>query len=194
MRGLVASANPHDGSSAHRNVALSFSGPAVMDLIYAERQLLVMSGASRELQLIDTTLARLLVDQKESSLSRSADSTDKGKEPVLHEPLVQVLGESRIHDSVLTAVNRAVAGDVVDLAMFYLSERKIISSLADAAARGVAIRVLLDVNNDAFGRQKTACQIDRLRLSWQQLASRFDGARLPVNSVIPNGYMSRTTA
>ncbi len=152
LRALVASANPHDGSSAHRNVALSFSGPAVMDLINAERQLLVMSGASRVLQSMDTTLASLLVDQRDSASSQLADRTNN--EPALHAPLVQVLGESRIHEAVLTAVNRATAGDAVDLAMFYLSERKIISALADAAKRGVAVRVLLDINNDAFGRQK----------------------------------------
>ncbi len=152
LRALVASGNPHDGSSAHRNVALSFSGPAVMDLINAERQLLVMSGASRELQFMDTTLARLSVDQEDSSLSQLVDLTSN--EPALNAPLVQVLGESRIHEAVLTALDRAAAGDTVDLAMFYLSERKIISALADAAARSVAVRVLLDINNDAFGRQK----------------------------------------
>ncbi len=152
LRGLVASANPHDGSSAHRNVALSFAGPAVLDLINAERQLLAMNEASQAIQRLDTALARLLVDQKDSSLSQ-ADELPVEK-PALHVPLVQVLSESKIHEAALSALDRAAAGDAVNLAMFYLSERKIIRALTNAVARGVAVRVLLDINNDAFGRQK----------------------------------------
>ena len=38
--------------------------------------------------------------------------------------------------------------------MFYLSERQIIKQLIAAQARGVDVRVLLDPNKDAFGRQK----------------------------------------
>ncbi|MEQ9566387.1 MAG: hypothetical protein RLN85_11335, partial [Pseudomonadales bacterium] len=40
--GLVTSANPHDGSSAHSNVALRFSGPAVADLLETEIAVLKM--------------------------------------------------------------------------------------------------------------------------------------------------------
>ena len=152
LRGLVASANPHDGSSAHRNVALSFSGPAVLDLVNAERQLLSMNGASAELQALDATLARWRVEQSDSSSSQSAKLSRD--EPALYAPVVQVLSESKIHEAALDAINRAAAGDSVDLAMFYLSERKIINSLSNAAARGATVRVLLDINNDAFGRQK----------------------------------------
>ena len=53
LEGLVSSANPHDGSSAHRNIALKFSGPAVKDLLNSERSLLEMSGAFEALALID---------------------------------------------------------------------------------------------------------------------------------------------
>lgn len=152
LRGLVASANPHDGSSAHRNVALSFSGPAVLDLVNAERQLLSMNGASAELQALDTTLARLLAKRNDSQLSQSADLSRDA--PARNEPLVQVLSESRIHEAALGALDRAAAGDGVDLAMFYLSEREIVKALSNAAQRGASVRVLLDINNDAFGRQK----------------------------------------
>ncbi len=42
----------------------------------------------------------------------------------------------------------------IDLAMFYLSERQIIKALIAAQQRGVQVRVLLDPNKDAFGREK----------------------------------------
>ena len=38
--------------------------------------------------------------------------------------------------------------------MFYLAERDVINALKAAHTRGASIRVLLDVNRDAFGRQK----------------------------------------
>ena len=43
--GLVATANPHDGSSAHGNAALRFSGQAALDLLGSERAVALMSGA-----------------------------------------------------------------------------------------------------------------------------------------------------
>ena len=38
--------------------------------------------------------------------------------------------------------------------MFYLSERQIVKALITAKERGVNVRVLLDPNKDAFGREK----------------------------------------
>ena len=40
------------------------------------------------------------------------------------------------------------------MAMFYLSDREIIDALKSAQKRGVSLRVLLDPNKDAFGREK----------------------------------------
>jgi phosphatidylserine/phosphatidylglycerophosphate/cardiolipin synthase-like enzyme len=42
----------------------------------------------------------------------------------------------------------------VRLAMFYFSDRDIIEALESAHRRGVDVRVLLDPNKDAFGREK----------------------------------------
>jgi phosphatidylserine/phosphatidylglycerophosphate/cardiolipin synthase-like enzyme len=39
--------------------------------------------------------------------------------------------------------------------MFYLSHREILTSLIQASRRGVNLRVLLDANHDAFGREKS---------------------------------------
>ena len=47
LQGLVTSANPHDGSSAHRNTALRFTGAAVAELLHNEFSLLRLSGAGR---------------------------------------------------------------------------------------------------------------------------------------------------
>ncbi|ASJ72547.1 phospholipase D-like domain-containing protein [Granulosicoccus antarcticus] len=152
LRGLVTSANPHDGSSAHRNIALSFSGPAVMDLINGERELLAMSGADEELQRIDSVLAEQIERHDNASQIEVMPATEKAL--VAGSSQVQVLSESRIRAAVLQAINQAFAGDAIDLAMFYLSERQIIEALKEAVKRDVTVRALLDINSDAFGRRK----------------------------------------
>lgn len=140
-RALVSSANPHDGSSAHRNVALEFGGKAVHDLMLMELALLKMNQSETAAGLVEKHLENLSID------AQSDTSPDKT-------PTIQVLGESKIHDAIVGALSSAGAGDAVDLAMFYLSERQIIKSLKAAQQRGASIRVLLDVNSDAFGRKK----------------------------------------
>ncbi|MGE0862167.1 MAG: phospholipase D-like domain-containing protein, partial [Gammaproteobacteria bacterium] len=130
LRALVTSANPHDGSSAHQNVALEFGGQAAVDLLAAERAVLRFSGGD-----------------------------DVGFQPALTEAPageveLQVLSEGRIASAVLEAIDAARRGDTLDLVMFYLSERAIVRALLAAQARGVMLRVVLDPNKDAFGREK----------------------------------------
>jgi phosphatidylserine/phosphatidylglycerophosphate/cardiolipin synthase-like enzyme len=45
-------------------------------------------------------------------------------------------------------------GDKIRIAMFYLSKRRIIRELKNAALRGADIKLILDANRDAFGRRK----------------------------------------
>ena len=139
LRAIVTSANPHDGSSWHSNLGLSFTGPAVIDLLKTERAVLAMSEA-------DTSL----IDERISQASEGMAAPDKTEMP-----RVAVLTESTIRDQALTMIHEASAGDQLDLAMFYLSHRDIVEALTVAAERGVTMRVLLDANNEAFGHQKS---------------------------------------
>jgi phosphatidylserine/phosphatidylglycerophosphate/cardiolipin synthase-like enzyme len=67
---------------------------------------------------------------------------------------VQVVTEGKIFDALMEELRASEAGDQVDLAMFYLSERRVVEALLDAAERGVSVRLVLDPNKDAFGREK----------------------------------------
>lgn len=139
LRAIVTSANPHDGSSRHSNLGLSFKGPAVIDLLKSERAVLAMSGA-------DTRS----IDER---IGQAAEVTAEHDRPEM--PRVAVLTESTIRDQALAMIDGASAGDQLDLAMFYLSHRGIVEALTGAAKRGVALRVQLDANNEAFGHQKS---------------------------------------
>lgn len=127
---LVTSGNPHNGSSAHSNVALRFSGPAARDLL--------------ETELAVTAFSAELADLPALHEAKEADSRAR----------LQILTEGKIRDQVLATLNEAGAGDEIRLVMFYLSHRGVVEAMLRAHERGARIRVLLDPNKDAFGRKK----------------------------------------
>lgn len=127
---LVSSANPHDGSSRHSNVALQIQGPTAADVLQTEQAVARFSGGSVPSLLLPST-----------PTSRNL-------------PQVRILTEAAIYQAVLELIDSAQAGQHLDLAMFYLSERHIIQALKAAQQRGVKLRVLLDPNKDAFGLKK----------------------------------------
>lgn len=132
---LVASANPHDASSLHGNVAVRFSGAAALDLLASERAVAAFSGAAWPRALPTAVPRESIVDTTSA-------------------PRVQVLTEARIRDALLAAVDGARGGDRLDIAVFYFSHRRLVDAVAAAHKRGVGVRVLLDPAEDAFGRKK----------------------------------------
>lgn len=129
-KAIVTSANPHDGSSRHSNIALMVDGATAVDILKSEQPVAHMSGGDTPFVVV-------------------------GKLPENpNDPQVQVLTEAAIYKAVLNMLITAKANDQIDLAMFYLSERKIIKELLAAKQRGAKLRILLDPNKDAFGRQK----------------------------------------
>lgn len=128
---IVSSANPHDGSSYHSNIAFRFSGEAVQYLLEAEKAVASFSGT----EIKD-------VAYSDNSSQVRADTE------------VQVLTEEKIKDKILENIRSTSQGDKIDLGMFYLAHREIIKELLEAANRGVEIRVILDPNKDAFGFEK----------------------------------------
>lgn len=134
FQALVTSANPHDGSSQHHNIGLRFGGGAVADLLRSERAVLAMSGA-------DTTAVDRALESGMGAESASPDT-------------VRIVTESAIRSAAMEIIGTAAPGDQLDLAIFYLSHRKVLQALKQAHWRGVEVRVLLDANSSAFGLKK----------------------------------------
>ena len=149
-RAIVMSANPHDGSSAHRNVAMSFTGEAVLDLLNSELALLTLSAEYNDKQALEQTIVEL------RALSQPSAAGDVGVDnnAANYNANVQVLTESRIRDQIIQTLGDAGVGANVDLVMFYLSDRGIVNAMKVASQRGARLRVILDLNKDAFGRTK----------------------------------------
>jgi len=130
--GLVTTANAHDASSRHSNLGLVFSGAAAIDLLRTMEATAQFSGSD---------LAEA------DKLARLDAAVDKGVR-------IAVLSEVAIRDELLRILDRAQAGDRLDIAVFYLSHRGVIGAIEEAHSRGVRLRLLLDPNEDAFGRKK----------------------------------------
>jgi len=129
---LVTSANPHDGSSAHSNVAIKVERGLGQVVWQSEQAVACLSGAC----LPEMTFSQM----------------DKGNNE--GEVGVQLLTESAIRHKLISLIDQTDRGDNIAMAMFYLADRPVIRSLKAAGDRGVKIRLILDPNRDAFGRIK----------------------------------------
>lgn len=129
MATLIASANPHDGSSAHSNSAIKIS-----DFIWSD--------------VIKSEMATAKFSDVDFKADISGVLDEKG------DVKVKLLTEKKIRDSLVKMINSLVKGDSIHMAMFYLSDRKIVEALKKADKNEVNIRIILDPNKDAFGRKK----------------------------------------
>ena len=143
MVALIMSANPHDGSSAHSNVALMVRGEIWRHVAESEQAVLKFSSDPR-----------VLFDLLPEYAATTADIVM----PVTAPPdsvHTQLLTESAIHRRLreLFAFSEPEPA-TMDLALFYLSDRELIDDLVNASNQGAQIRIILDPNKDAFGYEK----------------------------------------
>ncbi len=167
--GIVGSANPHDASSAHSNLAFELRGAALLPLLRSEMAVARFSGWRGEPLPEASPAAPVMTSASPSLKSLTAASAAAAASPTSR---VRVLTEGAIRDEVLERLAQSGAGDAIDIAMFYLAEREIIEALLAAADRGAEVRLLLDPNKDAFGRQKNGIPN---RPVASELVSRSDG-------------------
>jgi phosphatidylserine/phosphatidylglycerophosphate/cardiolipin synthase-like enzyme len=131
---LITSANPHDGSSAHSNTAVRIDAHIWNDVLTTEEA--VADFSNHRFAMPETEFLETIEDSTEGTVQ------------------VQLLTEGAIKDRVIDEIDLVQAGDSLDMAMFYLADRSVVRALSRADKRGVHIRLLLDPNKDAFGREK----------------------------------------
>ncbi|MGC4029375.1 MAG: phospholipase D-like domain-containing protein [Steroidobacteraceae bacterium] len=154
--GMVSSANPHDASSAHSNVALELHGEALRPLLQSEVAIAQLSGW-----------------QGTALQTAAAQPAPAPRPAVTGDARAAILTEGAIADALLAALAEAGAQDRIDIAQFYLSDRHVIDALLAASRRGAAIRLVLDPNKDAFGFEKSGLPN---RLVASELVAASDGA------------------
>lgn len=129
--GIISSANPHDPSSYHSNVAAIFKGGLIKEILKSEKTVVLLSGGEWN----DSQLQPIL-----------PDDIPYGK--------IRLLTEKAIYDSIITYLDQAGENDSVWIGMFYFSDFDILNSVEKAAKRGAKIRIVADPNKDAFGIEK----------------------------------------
>lgn len=146
---FILSANPHNPSSLHSNIGFLIKDEVfAAELLYTETALI---SFSHPLQ------------------GTSVESMQTGSIGV------QLLTEGAILDAIVRDIDATVAGDTIEMAMFYFSERRIVRALKRASDRGVMIEIILDPNKDAFGREKNG--IPNRQVAWE-LESYSDNIRV----------------
>lgn len=123
---IVSSSNPHDPSSKHSNVAIRFESDAINDLIKSE------------LDLIKNDYPHI------KFTSEAKNSKNE----------IRILTESKIYKGLKENIDRAKPGDSINIAIFYISDRKLLKDLKRASERGVNVNIIADQNKDAFGLEK----------------------------------------
>ncbi len=141
---LVGSLNPADGSANHSNMGLLVDGAVATYAAQSELHIANWSNAGDPVidEQIKAIQARL---PKLTEASTVADSQSS----------VAWRSEGAIRDEIIRQLARTGKDTRIDIGLFYLSERSVIEALCASSARGAQVRVLLDANRDAFGRQKT---------------------------------------
>ncbi len=126
---IVSSANPHDASGLHGNMAFRVSGPMLDDILEAEEAVSKLSGGP---------------DFPRAEMPEQTGDYE-----------VQYLTERQILEELLKHLDSTEKGDSIQMAMFYLSETSVVKSLEEASNRGVEVQLVLDPNENAFGNEKT---------------------------------------
>ncbi|QCT04630.1 hypothetical protein E6C60_3925 [Paenibacillus algicola] len=130
---LVSSANVHAASAYHSNIAFEAGGEVIRDVLAAEQAAASLSGPY-------TLPVYTPSEETQPAPGLSAD--------------IRYLTEGKVYKYVLKAIEEAEAGDTLWMGMFYLAEGEVMDELVAASQRGVQVRLILDPNQNAFGRDK----------------------------------------
>ncbi|MBQ2942510.1 MAG: phospholipase [Clostridia bacterium] len=128
---MVSSANPHDPSSYHSNIALRLKGDVIGDLLETEKTVIALSGGI----VPDVTYSY-------------------GGETVGEIPKIRIVTENEIKNSLIESMDASGYGDEIRLGIFYISDFDILDALGRAADRGADVKIVADPNKDAFGIEK----------------------------------------
>ncbi|WP_108668802.1 phospholipase D family protein [Peribacillus acanthi] len=127
---IVSSANPHDASGNHSNIAFQMEGNIIQDIVKAEEAVGKFSNGPSQFPKLEQPF------EEGGSIK------------------AQFLTEGKITKHVVKELKATKEGDEIWIGMFYLADRKVINAITGAARRGVHVKMVLDPNQNAFGSEK----------------------------------------
>ncbi|MBI4778574.1 hypothetical protein HY792_06630 [Candidatus Desantisbacteria bacterium] len=167
---LVTSFNPADGSSAHSNCGLLVSGDIAVAALSTELACMewsainqgnVLGDAKQLISLFKREAQRHRGTEETEGRRQKAEGTEKAQRnkgimypTVKGCPTVEWLTEGAINTRLLDMLKSTGTGEETRIAIFYLSERRVIQAIKVAAKKGANIKIIMDANRDAFGHTK----------------------------------------
>ncbi len=168
---LMPSFNPADGSANHSNMGVLVDGPVARFAAESELAIARWSAADPEnIQAGRTVETAEAIADIENYLG----ILPGGKTAGAGEPSAAYRSEEAIRDEILLQFQKSVTGTRIDIGMFYFSDRKVVEGLQAAIERGAKVRILLDANRDAFGREKNGIPNRIVAAELMELAGDFD--------------------
>ncbi len=131
MVSIITSSNPHSASADFSNIGIIVKGDLWRDIYRTEQSVAQFSGGNLS---GDFLLNRVVGNMVDSTRNR-----------------IQLITERKIRDALVAHIGAAGEGDSIKIAMFYLSNRKIIKTLLKASDNGASVQIILDPNRDGFG-------------------------------------------
>lgn len=147
---ILGSFNLSDASVLNSNLSVLIEGP-IADYAARSEMAIARWSAQNSIHLqgsdfsLSDTLNRLdqLLANEDDFINFKAKTSG-----------VRYLSEKQIKNTVLEVLEGAGANTEIDIALFYLSDRKVIKALKAALKKGAQVRLLLDQNISAFGFRK----------------------------------------
>jgi hypothetical protein len=168
---IVGSLNPANGSAFHHNLAIKANGPVCLDALQSELTLASWSASIEKNILLGssqsfTNIAEEILTVSLPPLLSTTSTAPSAK--------ITWLTEGKIHQEIVTQLSQSRKGDQIYIALFYLSERKIIKAIKQAAINGASIKLILDANSNAFGRSKSGIPNRPVAAELMKLAQKHD--------------------
>ncbi len=126
---LITSANPHDMSSANSNI-----GIYIEDKIWRD-----IYGVEKKEGLISNEKIEYFFENVSDEVGEIS---------------VQYFADEGLLYSLKNEIDKSIKGDFIEIAVFLLSDKKVIEKLLSASKRGVDIKIILDTNENYFGVKK----------------------------------------
>ncbi|WP_335871411.1 phospholipase D family protein [Bacillus sp. 2205SS5-2] len=127
---MISSANPHDESGYHSNIAFEVEGSIISDVIESEQAVATFSEG---------------IDLPAVEKSKETDG------PIA----IRLVTEGKIQKQLIEELDAAETGDEVFIGIFYLADRDVLEAIMRAADKEIPVHIVMDSNQNAFGQEKT---------------------------------------
>lgn len=142
---VVSSANIHDPSYFHENVALYTKGEIAKDVLDNSQKVAKFSNSKIEIDSTKNNERKIeVVEEKSQEIETlNNENTEEYK--------IQYLSEAKIGKYLDRDLDSTDNGDEILMGMYFLADKNVVKKLIEASNRGVKVKIILDRSRDAFG-------------------------------------------